>query len=165
MRATSSVAPSAASFAEDPKLRREQVTAAENVERQVAVAVVVTVKVPAFLFAVERIVGGVEVDDDARRWLRHEHPETDRRTAARWPPASWSSLWWRSLADLAGVLQPVQRRFAGERGARLVDDGGERRIEAQRVVVDEIFVAEREAEDALAQGGPGSVCLTASGMR
>ncbi len=55
------------------------------------------------------------------------------------------------LADLAGVLQPVERRLAGERAARLVDDGGERRIEAQRVVVDEVLVAEREAEDALAQ--------------
>jgi hypothetical protein len=38
--------------------------AAEHVERQIAVAVVVTVEEPAFLAAVERIVGGVEVEND-----------------------------------------------------------------------------------------------------
>jgi len=34
-------------------------------------------------------------------------------------------------ADLAGVLQPVERRLAGELTARLVEHGGERRIPDQ----------------------------------
>ena len=38
--------------------------AAEDVERQVAIAVVVAVEEPAFLLAVQRVVGGVEVEDD-----------------------------------------------------------------------------------------------------
>ena len=37
--------------------------AAEHVQRQIAVAVVVPVKEPAFLLAVQRIVGGVKVQD------------------------------------------------------------------------------------------------------
>ena len=49
------------------------------------------------------------------------------------------------------MLQPVERRLTGECPTWLVDDGGERRIEAQRVVVDQVLVAEREAENALAQ--------------
>ena len=47
-----------------PQLRRQQVVAAEHIERQVAVGVVVAVEEPAFLAAVERIVGGVQIEDD-----------------------------------------------------------------------------------------------------
>jgi hypothetical protein len=52
-----------------PQLRRQQVPAAEHVERQVTVAIVVAVEEPAFLMAVQRIVGGVEVEDDLLRSL------------------------------------------------------------------------------------------------
>jgi len=38
--------------------------AAEHVERQVAVAVMAAVKEPAFLVAVQRVVGRVEVEND-----------------------------------------------------------------------------------------------------
>ena len=41
--------------------------AAEHVERQVAVAVVVAVEEPALLMAVQGIVGGVEVENDLPR--------------------------------------------------------------------------------------------------
>ncbi len=49
------------------------------------------------------------------------------------------------------MLQPVQRRLARELTARLVEHGSERRIVTQRVVVDQVLVAERNPEDALAQ--------------
>ena len=55
------------------------------------------------------------------------------------------------VADLACMLQPVERRLTRQLPARLVQHRGERRIVAQRVVVDQILIAEREAEDALAQ--------------
>ena len=55
------------------------------------------------------------------------------------------------LADLAGVLSPVQRRLAGKVCARFVEHSRQRRIEAQRVVIDQVLVAERNAEDALAE--------------
>ena len=64
MRATSSTAPALASMFERPELGRQQMPAAEHVKRQVAVAIIVAVEEPAFLMAVQRIVGGVEVEDD-----------------------------------------------------------------------------------------------------
>jgi len=51
------------------ELGRKQVPATKDVERQIAVAVVIAVKMPTFLFAVELIVGRIEVDDDPRRRL------------------------------------------------------------------------------------------------
>ena len=41
--------------------------AAEHVQRQVAVAVIVAVEEAPFLVAVERIIGGVEIEDDPLR--------------------------------------------------------------------------------------------------
>ena len=66
MRAISSLAPSAASLSAVLQLGGEQMPAAEDVERQVAIAVVVAVEVPALLLAVDRIVRGVQIDDHAR---------------------------------------------------------------------------------------------------
>jgi len=46
--------------------------AAEYVKRQVAIAIVVAVEEAAFLMAVQRVVGGVEIEDmicfGGRRW-------------------------------------------------------------------------------------------------
>ena len=50
-----------------PELGRQQMAAAEDVERQVAVAVVIAVEEPPLLMAVQRIVGGVEVEHDLLR--------------------------------------------------------------------------------------------------
>ena len=64
MRATSSTAPAQASMFEGLSLAAEKMPAAKHIERQVAVTVVIAVEEPAFLMAVKRIVGGVEVEDD-----------------------------------------------------------------------------------------------------
>ena len=61
------------------------------------------------------------------------------------------------LADLVGMLQPVQRRLPGETATRLVEHGSERWIVAQLIVIDQVLVAKREAEDALAQQVGNSV--------
>ena len=50
-----------------PQLGREQMSATEDVERQIAVTVVVAVKEAAFLMAVQRIVGRVEIEHDLAR--------------------------------------------------------------------------------------------------
>jgi hypothetical protein len=47
-----------------PQLRRQQVITAEDVQRQLAVAVVVTVEEPPLLMPVQRIVSGVEIEND-----------------------------------------------------------------------------------------------------
>ena len=49
------------------QLGAEQEPAAEDVERQVAIAVVVAMEEPTFLLAVDRVVGGVEVEHDLLR--------------------------------------------------------------------------------------------------
>jgi hypothetical protein len=50
-----------------PQLRRQQLLAAEHVERQIAIAVVIAVKEAAFLMAVQRIVRGVDIKNNRRR--------------------------------------------------------------------------------------------------
>ena len=46
---------------------RQQMPAAEDVERQVAVAVVIAVEEAPFLVPMQRIVGGIEIEDDLPR--------------------------------------------------------------------------------------------------
>ena len=53
-----------------PQLGRQQMPAAEDVERQVAVAVVIAVEEPAFLMAMQRIVGRIEIEHDLPWRLR-----------------------------------------------------------------------------------------------
>jgi hypothetical protein len=43
------------------------VPAAEDVERQVAVAIIIAVEEAAFLVAMQRIIGGIKVEDDLFR--------------------------------------------------------------------------------------------------
>src|SRR3954463_16790010 len=47
-----------------PQLGGKEVAAAEHVERQVAVAVVVAVEEAAFLVTVDGVVGRIEIEDD-----------------------------------------------------------------------------------------------------
>ena len=107
MRATSSTAPAAPSRVRAAQLGRQQVPATENVERQVAIAIVVSMEEPAFLVAVQRIVGGIEIEDDLfGRLLVGFEEELDEQAFSR--P--------RVVADLviagwliAAQFQPVQR--------------------------------------------------------
>ena len=142
-----------------PQLRRQQMVAAEDVERQVAVAAIVAVEEPPLLVAVQRVVGGIEVEHDllGRRGVRVEE-QLDEQPLDR----------GRVMADLvvAGgrpgrrVLEPVERRLAGQRRAvgatraELAGDRRQHRVVAQGVVVDQVLVAQRQGEHALAdQGG------------
>jgi len=86
IRATSSTEPGRAVDLGTAQLGRQQVPAAEDVERQIAVAIVIPVEEPALLMAVDRIVGGVEIEGDlfGRRPVRfheevHEQPLDRRR--------------------------------------------------------------------------------------
>ena len=76
-----------------PQLGREQVLAAEHVQRQVAVAVVVAVEEAAFLVAVQRIVGRVEVEDDLLGGVLRcaSRNRLDEQPLDRAP--SWPILW------------------------------------------------------------------------
>ena len=86
--------------------------AAEHIERQVAVVVVITVEETSFLMPVQRVVGSVEVEDDLRRrrGMRvekdiDEHGLDQRRVIADFVIA-------RGLCP--AQLQPVECRLAGQ---------------------------------------------------
>src|ERR1700704_3562489 len=124
--------------------------AAEDVERQIAVAIIVAVEVAALLLAIERIIGGVEVDLDAdRRLAMGVEKDIDKQPLDR--RAVVVELVVPVLADLVGMLQPVQRRLPRKPATGLVEHGRERRIVAQLIVIDQVLVAKREPKDALAQ--------------
>src|SRR5258708_6018036 len=87
--------------------------AAEHIERQITVVVVIAVEETLFLMPVQRVVGGVEVQGDLRRRRRMgvekqlDKQSLDRRRvvadlviAGRLPPAQF---------------QPTEPRFAGQR--------------------------------------------------
>ena len=74
------------------QLGRQQVPAAEDVERQVAVAVVVAVEEAALLVPVQRNVGGVEVEDDLPRRLRCASRKRSTNSASIAAP-SWPMRW------------------------------------------------------------------------
>jgi hypothetical protein len=65
---------------------QQQMPAAEHIERQVAVAIIITAEEPAFLPAVQRNVGIVEVDHDlARRTLMRLQEKFDQQRVNLWP--------------------------------------------------------------------------------
>lgn len=87
--------------------------AAEHVQRQIAVAVVIAVEEAPLLMPVQRVVGGAEIEDDLRRRLlvRVQEQRHGQRVDRR-----------RLMGDLviarrlvSAQLQPVQRRLAGHR--------------------------------------------------
>ena len=127
--------------------------AAEHIERQITVVVVIAVEETLFLMPVQRVVGGVEVQGDLRRRRRMGvEKQVDKQSLDR----------RRVVADLviAGRLQPAQfqpieRRFAGQRrtirplGRQLAAEHRHNRIVAQLVVVDQVLIAQGNPEHPL----------------
>src|SRR5205823_14193202 len=92
---------------------RQQMRAAEDVQRQIAVTVVITMKEAAFLMPVQRIVGGVEVENDLlwRVSVRLEKQIDIQRFDLGSVPGDAAVA--RQLRS--AQLQPIERRFAGQR--------------------------------------------------
>ena len=127
--------------------------AAEHVKRQVAVAIIVAVEEAAFLIAVQRVVRGVEVEDDllGRPVVRLEEEIDEQGLDRRGLMCDLAVLRGR----LARQFEPVQRRFARHRrailapGLELARQHRHQRVVTKLVVIVEVFVAERNAEHAL----------------
>ena len=144
---------------ERPQLGGQEMAAAEDIERQIAIAIVIAVKEPPLLIAVQRIVGGVEVEHDLTRRLgvrvekQIDEQPLDRRGVVV------DLVIARSLARARRMLQPVQRALARQRrrliaiALELAQKHAQNRIAAQVVVVVEVLIAERQAEDALRDQG------------
>jgi hypothetical protein len=137
-----------------PQLGRQQVAAAEDVERQIAVAVIVAVEEAAFLMAVQGVVGGVEIEDNllrrrpVRRQEQGDEQPLDRRrivgdlvVARRRRTAQFEAI-ERALAGDRRTVPTLCRKLAGQ--------DRHDRVVAQFVVVVEILVAERDSEYPLA---------------
>ena len=137
----------------------EQVPAAEDVEWKITIAIVVAVEEAALLVAVQGIVGGVEVEDDAlgRRGMRLQEQRHEQALDLARVMADLVVAARREGGPFLGrMLQPVERALARHRRAvtppRLQLAGQHRHggIVAQLIVVVEILVAQRQAEHALA---------------
>ena len=157
MRSTSVTAPAQGVDVGAAELGREQVPAAEHVQRQIAVAVIVAVEEAALLVAVQRIIGGVEIEDDplGRRLVRLEEQRDEQGLDGS--PIMPDLMITRGAGWR--MLEPVQRAFAGQRGAglapggELAGKGRQDRIVPQLIVIDQVFVAERDAEHPLRHHG------------
>lgn len=145
------------------QLCRQKVPAAEDVERQIAVAAIIAVEEPSFLVAMQRIIGGVEIEHDlARRLVVGFHEQLDEQGFNRILVVA-DLMIARRLPDTA-MLQPVQRRFAGKHCTvfplrrQALRQKCEHRVVAQRVVVIDVLVTECDRYDALPdQGGASAV--------
>ncbi len=137
-----------------PQFRQKQLPAAKNIKRQVAVALVIAMEEAAFLIAVDRIVRGVEIEDDAlgRRGLAFEKEADKQPLHGLFVHAELAVTVlfgpWR-------VLEPVQRGFPGQdraigaAGFELARDKAKHRIVTQLIVIVEVLIAERNAMDTL----------------
>jgi hypothetical protein len=139
----------------------QQMPAAEDIERQIAVAVVIAVEKAPFLMPVQRVVGGVEIENDLlRRSGMGIEKEVDKNPLDRRQIVADLAI-GRDL--VAAQFQPVERRFAGHRRTvlaprpQLAGQHRQDRIVAQLVVIDHILVAQGDPEDALADQGADRV--------
>jgi hypothetical protein len=136
-----------------PELGRQKMPATEHIQRQVAVAIVIAVKEPAFLIAMQRIVGRVEIENDlfGRPWVRLEE-EVDEQGLDRRRVVADLVI---TRGDLARQFEAVEGRLARQRRAvaapsrKLARKHRHQRVVTKLVVIVQVFVAERNAEQAL----------------
>ena len=127
--------------------------AAEDVQRQIAIAIIVAVKEAPFLVPVQRVVGGVEIEDDLLRWV----PMCFQKQIDKQPldlcPIPGDPVIARQLRP--AQLQPVERAFPRQwrailaAGRQLTGQHRHRRVVAQLVVIDQVFVTQRNPKHPL----------------
>jgi hypothetical protein len=142
-----------------PQPRCQQMAAAEDVQRQVAVAVVEAVIVAAFLVAMQGHVGRIRIEHDDLRRRRVRLPEdVEEQPVDRGAVVAdlVIAVGRAPLAFLRGMLEPIERALAGERGVPFIARGElahhrcQQRIMAQQIMVVDIRISERLAHDPLA---------------
>ena len=117
-----------------PQIGDQQLLAAEHVERQKAVVVVVAMEKAPFLATMHRHVGGVEIEDELLRWcakgrdkLLDQHPVEGHRGGT-----------------IGSMLESAQGRRTRQR-RDAIDRGLQRQVVPQLAMVVEIFVTECQA--------------------
>jgi hypothetical protein len=132
-----------------PQTCAQHLLSAKDIERKIAIAVVVAVEESAFLFAVQRQVGGVDIEHNLLGGLgvgleEHVHhefihrlfPECDLLVAILYARAQFHAV-QRALA-----CQRLLQLFPSRKDA-------EHRIVAQLLMVVEILIAQRQTVDSL----------------
>ena len=138
-----------------PPPGQQQMPAAEHVERQVAGRVIITMEEPAFLSAVQRNVGIVEIEHDlARRTLMRLQEKLDQQRVNLWP-VTIDPVILRGVA-FGRVLETIERALARQcftvrpqHRMQLAGQHAECWVFAQLVVVIEVLVAQHQAKDPL----------------
>ena len=145
-----------------PEPCTQHVRAAEDIQRQIAVVPVVAVEKAPFLLAVQRVVGGIDIEHDAHGRPRVGLDEqVDQQRIERRRVIAHLLVAVR-LRARPRQLQPVQRALARQRRAavrrphpgcpgrvRLAHHRRQQRVTPQRVVVVEVFVAQRQSQHPL----------------
>jgi hypothetical protein len=110
-------------------------------------------KEATFLVPVQRIVGGVEIEDDLLRWvLMRFHEQIDEQPLDL-RPIPGDPVIARQLRP--AQLQPVERAFPRQwcailaAGRQLAGQHRHRRVMPQLVVIDQVLVAQRNTKHAL----------------
>ena len=123
-----------------PQIGDQQLLAAEHIQRQKAVGIVIAAEVAAFLLAVHQIIGGVEVEHQLfRRALERGDELLDQLL-----------LNGHRGLPISAVLEAAQGR-ARRRRAILADRRLQCQIVAQPIVIVQIFVTLAKTEYALPQ--------------
>ena len=137
--------------------------AAEHIERQIAVAVVIAVEEPALLMAMQRILGGVEVEND----LFGGFACASRKRSTN-PIAAGSCA---ILQYFVGVSRESSSRFSVDlpaagaqslRQAEACPPDRHQRVVTKPIVIVQVLVAERDAEHMLADER-ATACSTSLG--
>src|SRR4030095_3327570 len=93
------------------QLGGQQVPSAEYVQRQVAITVVIAVEEPPLLLPMDRIIGGIKIEDNLTRWAFVSfQKKIDEKTPNR--HGIVTDLVVARRLQLA-QLQPIERRLAG----------------------------------------------------
>jgi hypothetical protein len=146
-----------------PQQGQERMIATENVQRQIAVAVVVTMKEGAELIAVHREIGGIDIENDARRRQRvllQEYLNEELLHAVEVGDDLLVATIF--VGTHRRKFETVEGAFAGQGLAAialaqavvaerifLADQKRQQRIVPQLVMIVEVFIAKAQAEDAL----------------
>jgi hypothetical protein len=146
-----------------PEPGAEQVIAAEDVERKIAIVLVISMKEATKLIAVDRVVGGVEIENDlGGRLVMGLEKEGHEQSFDLAGVAGDLFVATVLISADGSQFESVERAFSGQSlasitearsilagGVKLADDGGQERVGSEVVVVIEVFISQSQSVDPL----------------
>ncbi len=145
-----------------PQFGRQQVPTAEDVERQVAIALVIAMEEPPLLPAVQRIIRGIQIKDDLTGRFVMGFQEQIHQQPFNGTAVMADLVIARRPVDRC-VLQPVQRRLAGKGSTvrplrrQAFRQQGQHRVMTKRIVIVDVLIAQSDRRNTLSDQGPYTV--------